>query len=299
MNNFDNLTVVILTYSTSKDIIENCLKSINKNIKVIIIENSNEFIFRDEIQNEYTNIKIICTGKNLGYAGGNNFGLKLVETDFAFILNPDVICSDNLFDKIFEKINTINDFTIIGCQSSEDKNFPPAGYFEKEKNKSFINKFKFGEINLVEKVDWVTGCSIILNLKKFKNKKFFDDNYFLYFEEVDLCKEITDRGENVLLCNELRVNHLGFKSSLGENSQKNITTNRIREWHWMWSSFYFYKKNYGYFTAISKMINKFFKSLIKVIFFSITFQKDKRDKYACRLSGIFNSMIGKPSSFRG
>ena len=66
----------------------------------------------------------------------------------------------------------------------------------------------------------------------------------------------------------------------------------------MWSSFYFYKKNYGYMNALLKMSGKFIKSFFKLIYFSITFQKQKKEKYAYRFLGIFNSMIGNPSSFR-
>ena len=66
----------------------------------------------------------------------------------------------------------------------------------------------------------------------------------------------------------------------------------------MWSSFYFYKKNYGYTKALMKMSGKLIKSFFKLIYFSLTFQKQKREKYAYRFLGIFNSMIGNPSSFR-
>ena len=64
----------------------------------------------------------------------------------------------------------------------------------------------------------------------------------------------------------------------------------------MWSSFYFYK-NYNYFFALNKMFGKFLRALSKQ-FFSLTFQKNKRDKYLYRFLGIFNSMIGLKSNFR-
>ena len=57
----------------------------------------------------------------------------------------------------------------------------------------------------------------------------------------------------------------------------------------MWSSFYFYKKNYNYFFALKKMFGKFFRAFIKTIFFSLTFKIKKRDKYLYRFLGIFNS----------
>ena len=66
----------------------------------------------------------------------------------------------------------------------------------------------------------------------------------------------------------------------------------------MWSSFYFYKKNYGYMNAIYKMSGKFFRSFFKITYYAITFQKEKKEKYIHRFLGMFNSLIGKPSYFR-
>ena len=174
----------------------------------------------------------------------------------------------------------------------------PAGFFNEGKNKEFMDKFKSDKIANFEKVEWVTGCSMLINLKKFNNKEIFDKNFFLYFEELDLCKSVIDRGGNVFTSKDLKIHHLGFQSSLGKNLENEKRANRIREWHWVWSSFYFYKKNYGYMNALLKMSGKFIKSFFKLIYFSLTFQKQKKEKYAYRFLGIFNSMIGNPSSFR-
>ena len=64
----------------------------------------------------------------------------------------------------------------------------PAGFLKK-KNKEFVKKFKSNNISTLEKVEWVTGCSMLINLKKFNDKEIFDKNFFLYFEEFDLCKK--------------------------------------------------------------------------------------------------------------
>ena len=95
MNNLKNLTVIIVTYRTPKKIITNCIKSINKNVKIIIIENSKKFEHEEFLSKKFSNIKIICSGKNLGYGKGNNLGLKLTKTDYALVLNPDIICEKN------------------------------------------------------------------------------------------------------------------------------------------------------------------------------------------------------------
>ena len=157
--------------------------------------------------------------------------------------------------------------------------------------------FKSEKIQDLEKVDWVTGCSMLINLKKFSNKEVFDKNFFLYFEEFDLCKSLIDKGENIYTSKYLKIDHLGFQSSL-RNSENKLRANRLREWHWMWSSFYFYKKNYSYFFAFYKMFGKLIKSFLKLIFYLLTFQTNKREKYQYRFLGIISSMIGRTSFFR-
>ena len=86
-NDFNNLSVIILTYKTELDILEKCLSSIDNNIKILLIENSDKFINEKQIRNKYKNVSIFCTGSNLGYGGGNNFGLNKTTTKFALILN--------------------------------------------------------------------------------------------------------------------------------------------------------------------------------------------------------------------
>ena len=97
-----NITAVIVTYHTSEKIILDCLNSINKDIKVLIIENSNTFINKKQVLSKFKNVEIVCTGKNLGYGAGNNFGINLAKTDYVLILNPDVVC-DEYFLQMLKK----------------------------------------------------------------------------------------------------------------------------------------------------------------------------------------------------
>ena len=142
MKNLNDLTTVIVTFNTPEEIILNCLRSIDKNVKVLIIENSKNFLNEKNINSQFSNVKIICTGENLGYGKGNNFGINLVETKYVLILNPDVICEKDFFSNVPDVINETEDFAVIGCQYSHDKIFMPAGFFNKENNNKFIDRFK-------------------------------------------------------------------------------------------------------------------------------------------------------------
>tara|TARA_A100001015_G_C14905185_1_gene678023 strand:- start:339 stop:1238 length:900 start_codon:yes stop_codon:yes gene_type:complete len=293
-----NITVVVLTFNTPEKIILDCLKSINKNYKVLIVENSDDFLHKNQVLSKFNNVEVLCTGKNLGYGAGNNFGINKVKTDYVLILNPDVICGKEFFNNIENVINEDEDFSIIGCQYLYDETFMPAGFFDSKRNKEFVKEFRSNKNGNLVDIDWVTGCSMILNLKKFIDRKIFDEKFFLYFEEFDLCKSLKDKGQKVYSSKKLKVHHLGFKSSFEENSAYKKNINHLREWHWMWSSFYFYKKNYSYFYALRKIVGKFLRSGLKVVFYSIMQNKEEKDRYKYRFLGMYNSILNRPSTFR-
>ena len=186
MNNLSNLTVIILTHRTNLNILKNCLSSIDNEVKIKIIENSIEFNNKKEIEKNFCNVSVYCSGSNLGYGSGNNFGLDKVKTNYALILNPDVICDENFFINIKKYLQNDLDFSIIGISYYKNNAYKPAGFF----NDKDLNQAKFiKEYNLYE-VDWVVGSAMLINLKKFNTKKIFDENFFLFWEETDLCQRI-------------------------------------------------------------------------------------------------------------
>ena len=124
---------------------------------------------------------------------------------------------------------------------------------------------------------------------------FFDENFFLYFEEIDLCKRVKEKNGKIFIDKSIIIKHLGGKSVI---SNDEIELEKNRNWHWMWSTFYFHKKHKGFFLALIIIFPKFFSSILKTLFYMIILNSKKRDIYFFRLSGIFNSMIGKKSWYR-
>ena len=297
MNNLSNLTIIIVTFLTNKKTLLNCLKSIDKRVKVVIVENSQKFKNKNFFISKFKNIKIFCTGKNLGYGGGNNFGLKRVKTSNVLILNPDSIL-DKYFFKNLNFILNNKSFSLIGCDLINNKGFATGGYFNLKKNNFFKKNFSLIKRDNFTKVDWVTGNSMLLNLRNLKNKKLFDENFFLFFEEFDLCRRTLNKGGKIFASKNLYVKHLGHKGSLAADPKYEKETAFLRSWHWMWSSFYYYEKNFSYFYALKCMYGKFFRSIIKMIFYRVFYNSIKFKMYHGRVSGIWNRLIGKKSWYR-
>ena len=85
-----NLSVIIVSYK-SEHVIENCINSIDSEVEIIVIDNSNSKDFKKKIEAKYNNVRCILSKENLGMGAGNNLGIKNVNKDFALILDPDVI----------------------------------------------------------------------------------------------------------------------------------------------------------------------------------------------------------------
>ena len=183
---FDQLTTIIVTFK-SEEKIYSCLNTIPNQVNVIIVENSNNQNFKENIERKYSNVKCLLTGNNIGYATANNIGLRQVNTKFALILNPDTSLKEDTIKNFFVCVEKVPDFWLIGPGNNQSKNI------------SF-------DRSLILEVNNLKGFGVFLNVEKFK-KEFFDENYFLYFEEIDLCKKVKKKGGKIYLSKNIIINH--------------------------------------------------------------------------------------------
>ena len=280
MNSFEkNITFVIVSFRSSP-IIEKCIKSINPKIKIIIVENSNNIQVKDYLENKFLNVQVIIAKKNLGYGKGNNLGISKVDTQYAFILNPDAILEENSLEKFYKaQIFLKDDFTILAPNL-----FNNYGYFLNS-NKN-INK------EILE-VDYVKGFAMLINLKKIHPKDLFDENFFLFLEEIDLCKRIKRSGGKIFVIQNSKIHHLGKQAS--ENI---LNIELCRNWHWMWSLFYYNYKHFGIITAYRVAIIRFFSSIFKLFFSFVFFNKKRILIHYYRINGLFNAFLRRPSWLR-
>ena len=99
----DNLTIIIVTIKSQK-IIDDCLESIDPNIKKIVVENSSNKEFAKYLTKKYKNTECYLTGQNLGMGSGNNYGINKSKTRYVMVLNPDAILKDDSLNQIFDII---------------------------------------------------------------------------------------------------------------------------------------------------------------------------------------------------
>ena len=281
----NNFTIVIVTFKSEK-VIETCLNSIDQKYTIIIVENSSNVNFKKNIEDKFPNVKCHLTGSNIGMGSANNIGIKLAKTNYVLILNPDVKLTQNTIINLISEIELTDNFAIAAPLEITDL---------KKKNYGFFNSSHSKMSDCSFKVDYVDGFAMLFNKSRFKKNIFFDEDIFMYLENNDLCKRTIKNNENIYIIPKSQIVHFGAKAVSDEFFNE---VEFSRNWHWMWSTFYFNKKHYGYFFALKKTYKKLITSIIKYLFFTLTFNPIKKKIYLMRFSGLYNSIIGKKSWYR-
>ena len=135
-------------------------------------------------------------------------------------------------ENFFKTVDQISEFAIMGP------------YIQVKKDENKITEGKNSNPILVKNVK---GFGMFLNMSEFRDIGFFDENFFMYFEEMDLCKRIIDCNKKIYLVPSIKINHLGAQS---HTKTINKPMELSRNWHWMWSTFNYHKKYKGFFISL-------------------------------------------------
>ena len=280
--NLNNITFIIVSFKSEK-IIDDCLKSLPKNSKIIVIENSNNYNLKKSLELKYDNIEVLISENN-GMGASNNLGILKSETKFVYLLNPDVKFKKDTFENLIAAAIKITDFAILTPINSDIK-FPNFKILKQNKNID----------DSIISVDSIDGFSMLINKEKFINQKFFDENIFLYLENDDLCRRVKKNGQKIFVIKNSIIDHKGSSSSSIKNDPE---FEYLRNWHWMWSKYYYNKKHHGILIALIKIFFNLVSAIFKYVFYSLTLNNYKKNIFKMRISGIINSILGNKSKYR-
>ena len=285
-----NYSVVIVSYH-SFHLIENLIKSFDQSFNIIVIENSRDFELKKKIEEKYSNVNIVIPETNIGFGPGINLGLKLSENQFVLCLVADVEISKEAVNDLSKCLDDFKNFAIISPTFFNENNYKNYEIYSEKKESMELNLNKYG----LKEVDKVDGAAFIVNKSKLENIGYMDEKFFFYFEQEDLCLRINKNKEKIYVCDKIKFSHKGLASSHSSVIKK---VQLIRNWHYSWGKFYFYKKHYGYYVGIRKTLPNFIRSLRLVI---INYLKHKPEEvllHKAILKGLINSYLLKKSFYR-
>jgi|WetSurMetagenome_2_1015567.scaffolds.fasta_scaffold33162_1 O-antigen biosynthesis protein len=232
-----DVSIVIVNYNV-RDHLDTCLASIYKSnnnkykIEIFIIDNNSIDGSSSFIRNKYPSINYIDNDKNLGFSKANNIALRKVQGEYILILNPDTILEEETFDKLVNfckenkdvgavssKLIQANGKLDLACKRSFpslsvalpriiglSKLFPKSKIFGKY-NLTFLDENKTYEVDAI--------CGAFMFIPKFILDKtgFFDEDYFMYGEDLDLCFRIKKNGYKIFYFPEVKTVHLKGEST--------------------------------------------------------------------------------------
>lgn len=249
------IAVVIVSYNVKEDLLA-CLSNLEKlspggyQLKIFVVDNNSADGTVEAIKSR--NIVLLESKVNLGFAGGNNLGVKqalIWRADFILVLNPDTIVDKNLIKEFLEKIKIDPKIGIIGPKIyfASGYEFHKDRYSEKEQGKVIwwaggridwdnvmtehtgVDKVDKGQYNSGGETETIPGTAMFIRREVLEKVGFFDEKYFLYFEESDFCRWVKKAGFKLWYEPKAVVWHKNAQSSgVGSDLQDYyITRNRL------------------------------------------------------------------------
>ena len=257
----NEITIVIVIYNSS-NLIFDCLKSLN-NFKIIIVDNGKNSKILSQLQLR-NNITIVSPSRNIGMGRGANFAFQSVKTNFFLLLSPDTKMDENSILKLLTTASNYDNCAISAPLNYSDINSygilpEKRDLYEKNKNKIHFRQDKLdikpeGEIC----VDITKGCALLIKSKYFKEVGGFSEKYFLFWEEIDLCKKFLKKNLAIIVNPSSVIQH-----SDGKSSKIDLENLFIRSYHHEISPLYYFN--------IKKNSLHLYKNILKYLFRTLSY----------------------------
>ena len=259
------VSIIIVHYHADEELFH-CLESIQLHkpktaFEVIVVDNDEEIRIKQELKQKFPWVKYVKSSGNNGFGSGNNLGAKEAKGDYLFFLNPDTRIFAGTIDELLSFLEEQTDVGVVAPQLLHPDKTP----FEQQGCMllnpvrgmivlSFINKiFPNNPVSRaywqagwdktkLKEVDVAPGTAFMIVKKLYEEMQGFDEHFFLYFEEFDLCKRIREKGYKIFITPNAKIIHLWGKGG----TEKTANINTI----YRQSRIYYFKKHYGIFNAL-------------------------------------------------
>ncbi len=218
-----DVSIILVNFNT-KDLTLNCIKSVYEQtsgieFEIYVVDNNSQDDSCKAIENEFPNVKIIRNADNKGFGVANNIAVRDSEAKYVFCLNTDTLLINNAIFEMYKFMEENENTGAVGGNLYH-KDMSPAFSFYYYFNiwnsslfywfakKLFKNKFAAKELKDVTDVDFISGADLFMRKSVLDKVGLFDENIFMYYEDMDLCKRIKDCGFGVKIIPAAKIYHL-------------------------------------------------------------------------------------------
>lgn len=260
----DSLTIVIVCYNSGGVIIDGLSGLIESNLfSVVVIDNKSTDNSVACLRDAFPSIKIICLELNGGYGRAANLGVRHSHTPYVLLLNPDIAVTASAVADFFSASKNLSFEWALMAPATKKENYLKSG---------------------VIKTNFILGSAMLFDKQKFSSVGLFDESFFLFYEETDLCRRVLLANQSIYLNTDCYFKHAGGMSS---GSSEKIEF--AKQWHKGWSSSYYfskYKLARGKRHPVALLIRYAWKSCF-------SWDVHKRQKHRARLAGLLAYLRGQ------
>ena len=257
------LSIIILNHE-QKGLVKNCLKNIlslnlELEYEIIVVDNNSKDNCLEMVSKEFPNVKAVESRKNLGYAAGNNLGIKKAKGKYVLIFNPDITVLPGSIEEMHQFMESNQDCAICGPKLlNPDKSiqisccrFPK--WYTPILRRTFLGKLEFAKKELnrylmldcqrneTKEVDWLIGACVMVSKSAIEKVGLMDERYFLYFEDIDWCRRFCRVGYKVYYFPQVKMIHFHQRLSAQKSNLKAfldkptwIHINSAIKYFWKW-----------------------------------------------------------------
>ena len=232
-----DITTILVIFNSS-----HCIQPLSvgliSDLDVIFVDNGSEDDSVEQIHRFFPNSSLIANPRNIGFGAANNLALAQVKTPYALLLNPDCLPTPEFLDGMLRAAESFPDAAIIAPHLIRRKGAPEVSY--RWPSTHWVSRGTKADGPCC--VGFVCGAVMLLNMEVMKHIGFFDETFFLYYEDEDLCQRVFLNGQQIVLVPEVEITHLSRGSVKGPNPLK---SEYIRGYHHAQSKLVFERKYFG------------------------------------------------------
>ena len=261
------VSVIVVSYNT-REVLRRCLARLQEesagiDAEVIVVDNASRDGSAEMVAACFPQFQLVPSRSNLGFAAGNNVGFARARGSYVVLLNPDAFIGEGALATAIARMQAAPRVGLAGGRlQDESGHLQPSGRLYP----SLLNEFLvisglaaryprsrfFGRFDRTwadpgrdSRVDWVPGAFTIIRREALQAVGHFDERFFLYYEEVDLCRRIAAAGYEIWYWPEVQVTHLGGESSKTVTSEDfSSSGSQLTLWR-MRSALLYYRKHHG------------------------------------------------------
>ncbi|MDA1168775.1 MAG: glycosyltransferase family 2 protein [bacterium] len=219
-----SIGVAIVTYNSAADIAQ-CVESVRSEglLNIAIVDSGSQDATMKEIAHQGCKYDASSMNKGFGYSA--NRGARLLNTEYVLFINPDARLQKGSVERIRMSLQKFPNAGIIGLLLCDENGTPERMAFGDEPTlwalmlrHVFLKKIPSIPFN----ADWVSGGAFIMQKKVFDEVGGFDENFFMYWEDVDLCRRVRKKGYSVIMDPTAKVTHFRGGSNLDSDTKTRV-----------------------------------------------------------------------------